>query len=39
MCSSDSPHGDHSAEENSSLAIGLAVKFLIDHNSHLDLTK
>lgn len=39
MCSSDSLTVTIPQKKNSSLAIGLAVKFLIDHNSHLDLTK
>jgi hypothetical protein len=39
MCSSDFPHGDPSAEENYVTRCSLDVKFLIDHNSHIDLTK
>jgi hypothetical protein len=40
MCSSDFPNGDPPwQKKTASLAVGLDVKFLIDHNSHIHLTK
>jgi hypothetical protein len=39
MCSSDFLTATPPQKKTTSLAVGLDVKFLIDHNSHIDLTK